>query len=231
MIRERAREQAATVNDVAVAILLRTLACWNREHGVARDTHWLRILIPMDLRTGADSRLPAANRMGFSFLARRIGDCRDHARLLHGVHEEMNHFKQTRVGMDFIESISLFDRLPGVLPAILKWSGCMATAVLTTGHAPSRRFHRRFPMEDGQLIFGNLRLQRIFAVPPIRPGTRAGFGLCDYGGHLTIGLQADALYFDLLGAQQLLDLYIDEWRRWIARDGNRRIESRDATAA
>jgi len=230
-ILKRARTHSATLNDIAVAFLLRTLARWNQTHGDAPNTDWLRVLVPMDLRTGADSRLPAMNRMGFSFLARRMADCQNQTQLFQSVHEEMNYFKQTRIGVDFIEGLTLVERLSAVFPSMLTSSGCMATAVLTTGHAPSRRFQRRFPTEDQQTIVGNLRLQRISAMPPLRPGTRAGFGLCLYGGHITLGLQADPLSFDRPGAQRLLETFVDEWQQWIARDGNHKIESKEAIAA
>ena len=67
---------------------------------------------------------------------------------------------------------------------------------------------------EQDIIVVTVTLQRISAVPPIRPGTRAGFGLCMYGGQLTIGLNADPSHFDMATAKQLLDAYVREWRRW-----------------
>ena len=213
-IRRRTRDEEGTLNDVAIALLFRTLADWNRRHGAARDAQRLRILVPADLRGRADARLPSANRVGFAFLTRRIGDCGDHQGLLHSVREETTYVKQTLVALDFVECLGPLTRFPRALSAILRWSPCMATAVLTNLDDPSRRFLRRFPVQDGQGMAGNLRLQRIAAVPPIRPGTRAGFGLCAYGGQMTIGLNADASCFDVPAARELLDAYVHQWRRW-----------------
>ena len=213
-IRQRARDEDVTLNDVGMTLLFHILADWNRERGNARDDQRLRILMPADMRTGADVRLPAANRMGFAFLTRRVGDCGDLESLLRGIREETVYIKSTRIALDFVESLGVVCRFPRLLPLMLRLSGCMATAVLTNLDDPARRILRKFRVHDGLLVSGNLCLQRICVVPPIRTGTRAGFGICTYGRQLTLGLNADPSCFDMTAAQQLLAAYAQEWRQW-----------------
>lgn len=213
-LRRRARETNASLNDVAIALLFHTLAQWNRQYAAAPQRQRLRILVPTDLRDQGDRALPAANRTGFAFLTRRIDQCQSHSVLIAGTNEEMRRVKRARLGLDFIHGVALAQTVPKLLPAVLSFSGCITTAVLTNLGDPSRRLARRFPSENGTPKVGNLRLRTIGGVPPIRSGTRAAFGLCEFGGRLTVSAQCDANFLERSAAKELLHRYEHAWRDW-----------------
>ncbi len=209
-----ARASGVTPNEVALALLFQTLAAWNCRHGAARADERLRILMPTDLRSRGDRPLPAANRVGFGFLTRRVGDRGSWQRLLAGVQAETQRIQRARLDVDFLRGLELALRVPKLVPAVSKLSGCMATAVLTNLGDPSRRLARQFPAREGLPVIGNLMLQAIQGAPPLRRGTRAGFGLCFFASRLAITAQCDSAFFDRAGAEALLGEYLTAWRRW-----------------
>ncbi|WP_166830403.1 hypothetical protein [Thalassoroseus pseudoceratinae] len=214
--RRLARELDCTLNDAATALLFRTLSDWNTTHTANRPKHRLRILIPTDLRNRADGRLPAANRMGFAFITRPVSRCADWDSLLEGVRAETEFIKDTQAGRVFLNDMSFLTAHPKLLAGLLRRSKCLATAVLTNLDDPLRRFRRRFPSEDGRIAVGNLRITAIYGLPPIRMGTRAGFGICHCNGEMTLSLQTDPAWFTRTDTRALLESYAQTWRDWAA---------------
>jgi hypothetical protein len=215
-LEERAKTSGASLNDVAVAVLFGVIAGWNRDIGTAGSRQRLRILVPTDLRDLADRHLPAANRLGFWFPLRQARQCTDGPSLLAGVVNELTCVKRSRLGLDFVRGVEAIARVPGALPLLLRTRSCMASAVLTNLDDPGRRFRRRFPSHDGAPVIGNLILKRIYGAPPIRPGTRAGFGLARFGGQLTLTARCDPAAFDEAAARELLRRFADGLRDWTA---------------
>ncbi len=214
--RQSAREQNCTLNDIATALLFRTLSDWQTSHGKSRPNQRVRILIPTDLRSRADGRLPAANRMGFAFLTRSVSQCQNFDSLVEGVQAETEFIKDTQAGRIFLNDMAFLTGRPKLLSLILRRTGCMATAVLTNLDDPIRRFRRRFPDDNGRIAVGNLSITEIYGLPPIRSGTRAGFGICHCNGKMSLSLQTDPAWFTRADTQTLLKCYADAWRQWIA---------------
>ena len=216
-----AADRGVTTNDLAVAVLLRTLADWNDEFGPA-DPHrpspfstkrWrkkrLRVLIPVDLRTPADRRLPAANRITFTFLSRPLADCRDLDAMLPAVADELKQMRRTRIGLDFFHGIAASSQSPRVFRWTAELPECMTTTVLSyPGVLGGRALARRFPTRDGKLVLGDTVVERITGAPPVRKGVRAGFGVADYAGRFTISIRADRRFFDERAAGELLSRYV-----------------------
>jgi len=213
-LRKRAQAEDATFNDVAVAKLMEICAAWNREHENTAETRHVRVCVPTDLRKKEDDSLPAANRMGYAFLTRPFAMTRDWPKLLTSVRDEMTYIKDYRVGLDFVNNMAVAQKLPLVLPLYLKYGHCQATAVLTNLGDATRRLRRRFPLDVGRMVIGGLPLDFIKVTPPVRPGTRAGFGMCVCGGRLAISLLTDPYAFNDDDTQRLLDSYVTAIRQW-----------------
>jgi len=196
-----------------MATLFVTLSDWNRKVGLASESQRLRVLMPTDLRSVRDDRMPAANRMSFSFLSRRIRECENWDSLLAGIRRESQYIQQVRIGLDFLGGLSLAQQIPGLLPILMRLSRCMATAVLTTLGDPTKRFRRRFPADNHSAVIGNVSLDRIFGTPPIRSHLHAAFGLCECSRQLCVSMLANE---QVLGNQagELLQSYIHRWRAW-----------------
>jgi hypothetical protein len=213
-LRKRAQEEGATFNDVAVAKLMQVCADWNRRHESAPDTRHVRVCMPTDLRLKEDDSLPAANRMGYAFLTRQFAQTRDWRTLLNSVRDETTYIKDNRVGLDFVTNMAIAQKVPFLLPLYLKHARCQTTTVLTNLGDTTRRFRRRFPMDAGRLVIGGCPLDYAIVTPPVRPGTRAGWGMCISAGRLAIGLLTDPHTFNDDDTQQLLDSYVEAIRQW-----------------
>jgi hypothetical protein len=213
-LRRRAQEDGATFNDVAVAKLMQVCAAWNREHEQMPENRFVRVCMPTDLRLKEDDTLPAANRMGYAFLTRQFSLMHDWPKLLASVREETTYIKDYRVGIDFVNNMAIAQKVPFLLPILLKTSKCLTTTVLTNLGDATRRLRRRFPMDAGRAVIGGLPLDFIKVTPPVRPGTRAGFGMCICGGRLAISLLTDPHVFNDDDTQRLLDNYVEAIRAW-----------------
>lgn len=205
-----------TINHVAVALLFRAVVDWQRAHGHSSNQERIRILMPVDLREPKDRQLPAANRVGFSFPTRMIGETEGWNQLLSSLEQEIRFIRGSRLGMDFLDGLNVVDRVPGLLPSLLRSSGCMATTLITN-FGQSRRYQQVFPATEGSMVFGNVQLHHIVATPPISKSTRAGFGMCVTSGRLVLSVQCCPLLFDQQSANQLLQTYVSAWRQWAHR--------------
>jgi hypothetical protein len=211
----QAAECEESLNDIATALLFRTLARWNEKYARPRDCRRLRVLVPIDLRTPGDARLPSANRLGFGFLSRQFEDCLDVSSLVPDVREQMNLVKDQQLARDFVDGLVVFQTAPWLARWTQRWPECMATALLTNLGDPWRRFRRRFARnDDGRLRFGNLTPGPIYCIPPLRRGTRVGVGVAHDSHWMTVSLQADRTMFDQKTAAEFMDLYLAEWRAW-----------------
>jgi NRPS condensation-like uncharacterized protein len=213
-LRKRAQEEGATFNDVAVAKLMQVCADWNRRHEQAPESRHVRVCMPTDLRLKDDDSLPAANRTGYAFLTRQFAATRDWSKLLASVRDETNYIKDYRVGLDLVTHMAVIQKVPLLLPLYLKYARCQTTTVLTNLGDATRRLRRRFPMDAGRMVIGGCPLDFVKVTPPVRPGTRAGWGMCICGGRLAISLLTDPFTFDDDAAQQLLDAYVSSLRQW-----------------
>lgn len=217
-IRAAISRQRGTINDRALAIVLRILADWNLRHDLRADQGILRVLMPTDLRMPGDERLPAANRMTFAFISRRAVDCDDSPAFHAGLRAETSLIQRERLGVAFVHAMRALQHLPGALPLITRVTSCQATAVLSNVGDPTRRFQARFPRQAGRLVVGDLVLESITAGPPLRRGTRAAFFVSAYGGRMVLTLRCDSRLISSADAQSLMQSYVGAWQR-LAADG------------
>lgn len=219
-LRMAAQRRGVSINDLLLRDLFLVCCQWNARHAPIAPTHWLRINMPQSLRQRQHERMPAANVMSQAFLTRQAGDCKDPERLLYGLRAETAAIKRWRLGLYFLGGLALADRLPGALRLGMGLLGgtCHATTVLTNIGDVGRRFSARLPRQDGRVVAGNLVLESLVGMPPLRPGTRAGFGTGIYANELTVTVCGD---FHALGPgelHRLLDLYVDRIRQSAEQD-------------
>jgi len=217
-LRTAARQHEATLNDVLLRDLFQTVVRWNQEYRPDRKGRWLRINMPANLRERQHDRMPAANVMSQTFVTRHWSECDDPAVLLQRVHWETDAIKRWRLGLYFLGGIAMAQRIPGALPIGMALAGnrCYATTVMTNVGDVARRFTARFPRCDGRIVAGDLVLDRVVGVPPLRPKTYAGFGAVMYAGELHLMMRGDPRAFSPPDSQRLLGLYIERLNQTIA---------------
>ena len=81
---------------------------------------------------------------------------------------------------------------------------CHATAVFTNIGDPTRRFVARFPRDKARLVVGDLILDSITSIGPIRPNTRAVFSINTYANRVTMSARCDPQYLSPTDAAELL---------------------------
>lgn len=208
-ITQEAARQGVTVNDLLLRDLFQTLHQWNADRKSDAAKQWLRIAVPVNLKTGENDRMSAANGVGYTFLTRNGSQCADSLGLLNGIHRETDVIIRRRRAMLFLRGFQLMERIPGAIPLYMGMNRCFATAVLSNLGDVKRHFGASFPIESEKIVAGNVMLEDIFAAPPVRPNTRAAFMICKYANTLRLCVRCDPRTFSANDARQLLSCYIN----------------------
>ena len=208
-LRESARQQGATLNDLLLRDLFLVIRDWNQQLEGKNQRGRLRINVPISLRSDDDCVMPATNRMSFAFLTRNVSACESPDELLRSISEEVKVTVRDRHTLYFLGALAAAKSF-GILRRSLRSKRCLSTAVLTNMSDPTRRFITQLPRRAGLVIAGNLALTNISGIPPMRRLTRAVFSLCDYGQQLTISLRCDPLSFSPADTRRLLDQYASQ---------------------
>ena len=209
-LRSFASQYGAMMNDLLMAEMFRTIMRWNREAGQHRDQDWLRIMMPSDLREVAHHEMPAANMTAYTFVTRRARECEgDISELLKSMRDETLRIKRERKGGSFVDAIMLNEYFPKGLPYLLHSGRCIATTTLSNVGDPSKRFSATFPRDAGRVVCGNLVLEDITGVPPLRENLHATLAVFSYGRRLTICVRCDPFRFHPADGQRFVELYRD----------------------
>lgn len=207
-----AKATAVSVNDLLATSLLIAIAGQMPK----RASPWIRVAIPMSLRTKNDQALPAANRVSMVFLDRKLEDCGDAVRLAISVREQMEIVRSHSLGHIFPMSLEVGRILPGGLARTVRRPKPQCTAVLSN----VGRFFHRSPLADadGTIRIGSSRLTGWWGVPPIRPGTALAVGTHETSGRRTVAFHVDGSRLPTAAARHLLDKMVSELRDMAFRD-------------
>jgi hypothetical protein len=212
---ECCRLRGVGTNELGLALLFRTCAQWNRLHGKAVGSSRLRLLMPYQLLSRVDLRMPAANRLSYTFLGRTHAQCDDLDSLLAGIHEEIESLRETHLPLDFINGLTVACQRPALMKWALKRSRHMCTAVLTYAGNVSRGMQRHFPQVDGTRVMGDARLKNAFVAPPVRAQTNVSLGLCVNWGQLCISAAWNRDALTGTECQAFIDMYRNGWLEWL----------------
>ena len=206
-IKKAAKANGCTTNDLLARDLFIAIDRWRSRRGQNRKD-WIRMLIPMDVRTKDARHLPASNYVSSIFLDRRGSDFDQPDQLLQSIMQEMRLIKNNNLGMTFLFSLKLLNLIPGRLKKSAKAHQCTNSCIFSN---LDRQFLRLpFPKRNGKLVIGNLVLERAWTVAPLRPYSLATFMSLVYVGQLLFTLQFDARYIDQDSADELLQLWLDQ---------------------
>ena len=179
-LRQVAARRGAMVNDLLLAQMFRSIAEWNTRHAAASSRGRLRVMMPFDMRDRHDYSMPAANMTAYTFVSRRLHECRNVETMIEAIRDETVRIKQGHHGTDFIDALMIADRVPQVLPRLLRLNRCMSTVALSNVGDPSKRFLSALPRDRGRIVSGNVTLEEISGVPPLRQMTRSSLAVFSY---------------------------------------------------
>jgi hypothetical protein len=205
-LRKAAAERRVTLNDLLMRDWFLAVDAWKNRHYPRPSAGWLRLCVPINLRTEEHCRLPAANVVSMVFVERRAKDLAHPESLLQGLHREMALIKHLRLGPAFIAGTGLVERLPHKLLHAICPGRCWASGVLSNlgvlwGNSP-------LPKRDGRLDVGDAVLEHVEMLPPLRPATHAAFAALTYAGRLSLTLHYDSRAIDQSQAADLIDAYV-----------------------
>jgi hypothetical protein len=170
------------------------------------------------MRESDDCEMPATNLTSYTFLTRKPRGWGSPQELLTSIQAETSRIKSQRLGTKFMSAVNWTSRRGKLLPYLAASNICLATAVLSNAADPSRRFTAKFRRDAGRIVCGNLVLESITGVPPLRPKTRATFSISQYMRRLTVSLRCDPSCFAMKDTARLLNLYIERLRQSASAD-------------
>ena len=205
-----AAERGATLNDLLVRDWFLTVNGWKMRHFPKPSGGWLRLCVPISLRSDDHRGLSAANVVSMVFLDRRRNGLADSDRLLRGVHREMNQIKRLRLGEAFVAGVGLAARFPNRRKRAAGPDRCWATGVLS--NLGVLFTEPALPKRDGRLELDGAVLDQIDFLPSLRLGTFAAFGAFTYANQLGLTLHYDPRAIEPVQAEDLIDAFVEQLR-------------------
>jgi NRPS condensation-like uncharacterized protein len=190
-LREVAQQLSASVNDLCILEMLRLIRTWNRAAGDASSNRWIRLVIPVSLRTADHDHVPAANLVSYAFVTRTSAECDDPATLLQSIRKQTGEMLHQQEGLVFLKCVRFLRRIPGLLSLLLQTKSCFGSIVLAYVGDVRRLFSGRLPQRHGKWVAGNITIERIDGVAPLRPNTRAAMSIGTYAGEMIVNLRTD----------------------------------------
>ncbi len=136
-------------------------------------------------------------------LDRTDRDFNDPKGLLWGLNYELTNIRKWNLEKTFLVLVRCFSVIPGWIGRIAAKDICRATSVLTNLGNPFDRL--KLQRVDGKLQSGNLILDDVKLVVPLRRNTPVGFATLRYAGEQKICLHFDPVEIDCYEAQVLME--------------------------
>ena len=210
-IRAAAKRLGAGVNDLLTRDLFAAVGAWRAAQGVGTPLDWIRLGVPVSLRTHADRHLPAANVFSLVGLDRRAKSLANRDRLLRRAREDMELVKKHRLGHTFLLLLGLHRLRPGGIFRYTRRPACRATLVLTN---MGQFFSPRSPLLDvaQRLAVPGAVLEDIQIGGLFRPATCATVAVGIYAGQLHADLHYDARFLTAAQAEIFMQTFEQQVR-------------------
>lgn len=206
-LRAAATELGVSMNDIFLREMLLQIRDWNRRAGVPFGRRWIRLAVPLSMRTSAHERMPAANVVSYALVTRREQDCEDPCELLSSIHQQTSDVLFNREGIVCLKLFRVLRKI-GAMKMFLSLKSVLSTMVLANVGDVRRRFSGRFPLHKGRWIAGNVIIEQIHGVAPVRPNTRVAMSIGDYAGEISISLRTDGRLLNAADSQRFLDDFL-----------------------
>ncbi len=204
----RLAEDVGGLNDVLLAWLFVALEQWRQQCGSLWPWGTYRVTVPANLRPAGERALPAANCISYAFLDRSTGQSTDGEKLLPGIAHATKAIVRYDLTRQFLAFLENSCRFPRWFRFNVRRKTRMSTTVLSYVGDPSRRVTARVRREVGQMLAGEMVVDRFIGAPPVRPNTRLAMAVTTYRDQLGIGATFDRRELGRDAAQEFLNLYV-----------------------
>ena len=212
-LRAVAAAHDVSLNDLLIGRFLLHIRRWNSRTKPGNDRSWIRLSVPVSMRTGIHDQMPVANVVSYAFVTRRQQECDDMNALLKSIHRQTGDVVFNREGIVCLKIFKVLRKFPRGMKMFLGLKSCLSTAVLANIGDVRRRFSGRFPLNNGKWAAGNILVERITGVAPVRPNTRAAVSIGEYAGELSISLRTDAAAINVADSQRFLGEFVEDLER------------------
>ena len=208
-LRQEAKQRRVSLNEYLAACVFRACNRFRSQRESVTDDQWLRMMVPMSLRTSeAFQKLPACNVVSSVFLDRTPAQIANFDQLAQSVHDEMELIKTNRLALMFIFSLWIRKHLTfsSKKPTV---SRCQTSVVFSN----LGKLFFKSPLRDKEqrVSPGNLKLESYEIYAPLTPFMDAAFTTLIYRDRLTLSLRYDPRWMNREDAEQLLELVVAEF--------------------
>ncbi|MBC8870423.1 MAG: hypothetical protein H8E44_13455 [Planctomycetes bacterium] len=217
-----AKSLRVTVNDLLVRDAFLAIGGWRKEHGLGPSRDWLRLMIPISLLRNGDGAMPMANSLSAIFLDRRGCDFEDADRLLQSIVRQIQCTKRHQLQYTYILSLAVSRCGPGGLRRQTRADKCRSSCCFSNlgvvlDDVP-------LPRRDGRLVAGDVVLDSIDFVIPIRPHMHAAFCVYTYAGRLRMLMHFDPRVLSRDISRRLVDGLAKQLRSTISTSDAPRLD-------
>jgi NRPS condensation-like uncharacterized protein len=207
-IRLAAQEKGQTTNECLIEHLFAAIYDWNCQNGRSEKRQRLAVMVPMDLRQPENETFSATNCVTYAMLRRPSRELTDRSKFSESLGHQMSVLKRQRHSSSIMNICASMRRFPRIAQFALNRTHCLASAVLSNTGDPTRSFYIDFPREGGKLRCGNLLLESVAGVPPMRTQTNVTVSVFTYCRVLQLSVRCNPNQFSDADTQAFLRLYV-----------------------
>jgi len=198
--------EGATLNGLLARDLFLAVGRSRQQDGLPADA-CLRLMLPINMRSPGDRRMPAANVVSTVFLDRCLSDGLDSAGLLRRINTLMDGIKHDNFGLAWLLALRLLQRVPRAFAKVRRSRRRCLYSMLLTNIGPVLAASP-LPRDDRRLIVGDTLLEDVEFLPVTRPLQCLGIAVSTYAGRLSLGMHYDSRVVTADRAKELLDDYV-----------------------
>lgn len=182
-----------TMNDVMLAA---TLMMLRKSSSSESNGDYFSILNPVDMRTWADRRSPASNRVGFAYIRRRAHEWANPVELLESVAEQLRYVRKRGSAGELMKGVEFIERFPFVLNRVERSGRFTPTATLTC--LSNLQLGRRYgaSLVKGRWMLAGAKIDRVACIAPLPPGVPLAVTVTDANGYIAITMRGARDRFD-----------------------------------
>lgn len=208
-LKKMAAAKGVSTNDVCMMVFLQQIAEWSAEDPSSRDKDLFRILMPVSMRTPQHDEISAANVVSYVFHSYRRHEIQDADSLLSAIHSKSYQMINRNEGAAMLFGFAATRWIPGVFKLSRQLQPDFASVVMTNVGEVRRVFENRFPLKQGRAVAGNVVIQRIDGIAPVRRNTNISIAFGTYGGEFIVHLNRNTKMFSQAEADELLATLVD----------------------
>jgi len=192
---------AATINDLLLAAMHKSIDSWNRDHGV--DAGLIRVQSPVNLRPARWQNEVMGNYIGSFPTNSVVAERESPEALISAIRTQTQYAKETGFGEVMYESMQFQSKMPAFLkdklmPVLLNSVSSTSACVSNLGLAPKRvEFSQDKPATE------------LWFSPPAAMPMGVGLGVMGYSGRLFFSFRYARALFDENAIQKFSDRFRD----------------------